>query len=224
MTMTPIGFFKGVPAAVPVTITFAGSASDVANATNYSFSSVAIGTASSDRIVIVGVVLSSASAGAPRTTSSVTVGGISATKIVERVNTDRESVSIWAAQVPTGTTATIAVNTSGSEGRAGVITWAMTGKSSVAAFATAFDSNTSSDPNATIDIPANGAAVAVATVGQNTSTTWTGLTERHDSSVESVSVQTGASDNFASAQTALSVTANFATNGQNSMVIASWGP
>ena len=71
--------------ATPVTAAFTASAVSGTNATSYTFSSQALGTASSSRMIVVGITGSSNS-GSASTISSVTVGGESATKAKEQVD------------------------------------------------------------------------------------------------------------------------------------------
>lgn len=220
--MTAPGIYKPRSAG-PVALAYQTQVSNTADLSSYSFASTAIGTASTDRIVVVGITVSAASSGATRSVSSVTIGGISATQLSHVVGATWMTAAIYAAAVPTGTTATIAITMSGTCGRCACAVWAMTG-GSITPFDTATDTNASADPNASIDVPANGGAVAAAGSATSTTTTWTGLTERVDTALEGFSTHTVASDVFASAQTGLSVTANFAGAADNSMAMASFSP
>lgn len=222
------GFWqKKTSVSAVITITFTDNEDATGNLTTYTSGSLNSGTATSDRISIAGLSCSSGTAGTPRSLSSATINGVSADIISGGTNSgQRDSTYIVAAINPTGTTAVVSFTWSGQCGRASVVLWSMTGRSTTTAFDTATDFNgTSSDPSTTIDIPANGGAVAFAQQGAAiTSATWTGLTERTDTQNESVNTFSSASDNFASAQTGLTVTCNFASNGVSSMAVASWGP
>jgi hypothetical protein len=178
----------GVGANVVVALTFTDHAVDASDAATYTFSSRAIGAAAGDRQVFVAV--AGVNTG---DVTSLTVAGISATKLVGQTFTGAatSNVEIWRADVPSGTTATIVVNTTTSGNRLGIGVYAATG-----ALNTAFHSFTSGN-NATnsgsINIPANGGCIGVAvTTSGGTSFTWTGLTEQYDENQESVSYQSGA--------------------------------
>ena len=141
-------------AAVPIdsTLAFTASAVNSGSQSSYTFSSQAIGTASSDRVVVVGV-----SAGnSPADVSSMTIGGVGAAHAVSQTNSTE--TEIWYATVPTGTTASVVVNFSGGKGRCGIGVWALTGVSGVGS-----KKLTSSGSNA-ITVTPNAGATEVASV------------------------------------------------------------
>ena len=167
------------------------------SATNYTFSSQAIGTASSTRYVIVAAHLYSNSA---RTISSVTVGGISATQVITQsvVNFYSYRASIYIAAVPTGTTADVVVNTSGVCEQMTINVWAAYDLNS----ATAVDSDSAtSTGSSTFNIPAmttsaDGVALASCVYNRNGSGSafaWTNATERSDTVQNIGGIYTGAS-------------------------------
>lgn len=75
------------------------------------FSSVGLGTAHSSRFIIVGVQFD---INAATTVSSVTVAGVSATKVTSSVSGAWYGIEMWGASVPTGSTGDIVVTTSAS--------------------------------------------------------------------------------------------------------------
>jgi hypothetical protein len=79
---------------------------DVTQST-FTFSSQSIGTAFTDRIVIVPFYWDTS--GSTRTVSSATIGGVAANIVAQNGGTGGGTAIIWAA-VPTGTTATIVIN------------------------------------------------------------------------------------------------------------------
>lgn len=162
----------GKPAASggPKVVTYRTQDSQSA-ATNYTFtnggSGYAIGTASSDRLVIVAVHLLNQG----RTSSSVTIGGVGATLAVRGARGTGTS-EIWAAMVSSGTTANISVNTSGANDRCGIIIWTATGMSS--ATAVSFGSNTSSSsPHATSAFATSNGGFVIMTSCDNGAPTYT---------------------------------------------------
>jgi len=101
---------------VAASISFTDSAQSTNNNTSYTFSNLSVGTAATNRVVAVTIYSQSASA-----VSTVTIGGISATKAVEIYYTDAASVvAIYYAVVPTGTTASVVVNLADQAGRCAV--------------------------------------------------------------------------------------------------------
>ena len=204
------------------TRTFLQGAADNSNLTTYTFSSQNLGTADGARLIICGI---ASRAGGSSTISSVTIGGVSAT-IVVQINTSADSgwnsAGIVIAAVPTGTTGDVVITFSAGQARCAIALYSTIDTASETASDT--DSNAAADPSVSIDCPASGYIIAVAcfSVGTGT-TTWTGVTEDYDVNPENVANTTMASDNFASAQTGLTVSAN-STLANGTMVVASWGP
>jgi len=219
-----VGF--AAAAAVPVTVSYTASAGDATDATAYTFSSQAIGTAGANRKVVVGTSCTR-SAGAATSVSTLTIGGVSATLVVaaptDGVN-DRPT-EFWQADVPTGTTADIVVTWGDAAVRCGIGVWAVYDAASAAN-----DTGSSvADPMTdTLNIPANGVAIGFSNSSGGTPAThvWTGLTEDFDSvNPEAEDVYSGASDAFAVVQTGLTIESNpSVASAANGFVIASWGP
>lgn len=184
------------------------------------YTAMDLGTAASDRRIIVGVGSRAASA---ITVTSVTVQGISATQIVAVAN-GNTNADIWLASVPTGTTGDVVITFSASSARQGCAVWSMTGASSGTAHDTG--SSTAANPTDTINCPANGAIVGFVFNGTNSGTsTWTGITEDIDLDIgPGSSLTTGASLEFATTQTGLAVTCTLGTSSAPAGVFASWGP
>lgn len=115
MTAFPLGIvgnaqpWTGLPAA---SISYTSTSSSTNNQSNYTFNNMSIGSADANRVIAVAIY-----AGLNGTATSVTIGGVSATKVVGVTGTVAE---IWWASVPTGTTATVAISLSGSAGRCAV--------------------------------------------------------------------------------------------------------
>lgn len=135
------GFNAG--GATPATVSFEGCTTNINNLTTYTFNNVAIGTAASDRIVVVGV---SAEDGATVfNTSSMTIGGNAAT---ERVDTAAASTtfttSIYNLLVTSGTTATVAVTMTEAVEALNICVWAVYGLASAVPLSTDSFSGTGS--------------------------------------------------------------------------------
>jgi hypothetical protein len=205
-------------------ITYQAAPEDGTNLTSYSFASTAFGTAAADRQVIA-VVLSRA--GATVDAPTVTLGGVSASLLMSLAGGDAgngyDGRFIFAASVPTGTTGTVAITYLATQVRCKVIVFRLVGASTTA-HATA--TGTTNNSAITANVPANGCALAAVSGGTSSGspvTAFTGLTERSDGLLESA-LNAGASDDFASSQTPLSVTANITGGGMSTygLMLISW--
>ena len=160
---------------IPKIITYQTNAVLNSPATTFTFSSQAIGTAQANRYVIVGV----GGSNSTRTVSTVTIGGISATQLVQQQSGIITS-ALFIANVPTGTTASIVVTWSGSQDRAGIGVWSATGLSSTSANSTG--STTTNNGTITLTTLSGGFAVGFTTQDNFGSTfTWTNLTSSFSS-------------------------------------------
>lgn len=202
----------------PVTVSYTAEARQEPASSSFNFATQAIGIAAANRHVVVGI-----STRATVTVSTVTIGGVSASSVVA-INAGGTQVSMWIAAVPTGTTATVAVTTSGSCARCFLGVWAMYGSSGTASdtFSTA-----TGDPLAAtgFDVQANGVAIGYMFDNNNSTATWTNLTERFDQGDGSNAFHTGASNEFSTAQTGLAVSVNeAAANNVPGFVLAAFPP
>lgn len=118
----------GVPTETPEEITNVTSATSSADATSYTFSSVALGAAAANRAIYV-FMTGQESTGAAPTITPVTVGGVSATKISDVNNSTEPQYpgSLWKANVPSGTTGDISITLNKTMSQFGIIAWALTG-------------------------------------------------------------------------------------------------
>lgn len=166
--------------AAAATISFLQCSTDTGNLTTYTFTATNVGTASSDRVTFIGVVLEdSASA---YTVSTVTVGGASATSIVDQGGTNVSNTAIFALANPSGTSKDIVVTASEAVTMAGICVWSSTGVQSLTPVATANNNDASAQSmSVSINTQTDGVAMGICTSSQDSQThTWTGLTERSD--------------------------------------------
>lgn len=203
-------------------ITFTDSGVDGTDAASYTFSSKSIGTAAADRYVLVSVF----ARGGDTFTFSMTIGGSSATEELTVLNSGSafNRGSLFKLLVTSGTTADVVVTTSASVFRCGIDVYTLTG--SDGALSDSFTS-TADDGTGTIDCPANGSIVAGGGCGSNVTCAWTGLTEDDDQQIAGETSRiSSASDDFASAQSGLTVTADWdaPATGRSTLVCASYGP
>lgn len=206
----------------PATISFTDWVADTTDNSTYTFSSRSIGTAAANRYIIVTVQFSDVFT----TASSVTVGGISATFVKRKSGagaTPTDTVEIWVASVPTGTTANVVVNTTLGVNNCSIGLWAAYGINPTA-YATG--ESVASPPSTTLNIPAGGIAVGIAASNDGGNTwTWTGLTEGYDGTSEGPRTVTGAGSAFGAAQSGLTITATpSGTATKPVMALASFSP
>lgn len=204
--------FSG-PAAATATY-IGGTTSTTDQASTYTFSNHAIGPASDDRHVLVSV---QSGHSAARTAPSVTIGGIAATQVGFNASSDDTILcGFYIALVPTGTTANIVVTYSGSAVRCRVDVWTITGLQSTTATDTASDDTDSSGVvSDTLDVQAKGCAFGVysyLSTGTPTAA-WAGLTEQFDGNLEASQYGTSAFDNFATAQSGMTVSVTITNPG-----------
>lgn len=194
-------------AAPPVVVTdYRATYSSAVDALQYVYAAQDFGTPSAGRYILVAFAGRGASV---RTITSVLLGGVTATQLA-LLNSGSTTLAIYGAAVPTGATGDIEINLSGNWVRMVGGVWAATGLASLAAFDNENDVTMVANQLAVaIDCPANGAIIGVCVNGNAGAWTWGGITKRFDTSIEAGNNQiSGASLDFATIQTGLSVTAN----------------
>lgn len=190
--------------------------------TTYTFAAQSLGAEDSSRRIVV--VTAATRLGSPAAVSSMTIGGVSASLAVARGNgnANEGAVEIWHASVPTGTTGDVVVTWTTGMLRCAISVFRLI-NSAVSPSATNSNANSSSAVSATIDIPQKGVAIAGVYNNGSTTYTWTNLTEAYDVTFGATAFSSAA-DAFATAQTALSITATQASNNPpQALVVASWG-
>jgi len=194
--------------------------SNSSDLTTYNFTSYSFGDADADRVLIVACYLHHTSSA--RTANSMTVGGTSATEVIEQATAGGSSASIWIVELPTGTSGTISVTASGACQSCGIRALRVVGLSSTTAHDTATDT---ADPlDLGIDVPANGLVVAVGgSFGGGGSYTHSEIDEITDAIIESNQVWTVGYRAYAAAQTGLAVQLDHSTGtGTHTGVAASF--
>lgn len=212
----------------PVAISFRTTAASTSDTDSYDYGTLDIGTASSDRIVVVVALGTDSSSGA--TTDDVSIAGASGTEIVESnydAGGNSSSCAIWGRLVTAGTTGNITVTYSQAMQRAGVAAYALTGTGgSLTAHATGVDED-GSDPLtvSSFTTPANGGAIggALNNTAGGDDFTWTNLTENSDFAIESATGSTASKT--VSSQVTETITADYASAATRAcMAVVSWGP
>lgn len=184
------------------------------------WSACPIGDADDARIVVAAIGMR----GDTTNVVSVTIGGVTATQVVEESIGADASAVIYAAAVPTGTTADIVMRIDDTVADQGISVYSMIGASGVAASDTATNADSFDDVTSlTLNVPQGGAAVAVAFYRDVTgAVTWTGLTEDYDAESTGSRVSTASSsDMSANASFEATSTGTLSTMGA---VAAVWAP
>lgn len=178
----------------------------------WAFLSSNLGTAYDDRRIIIFARSNGGSI------SGITVDGIAASGVVS-ISTG----AIYAITVPSGTTATIVVETSSPVTSCAIAIYSMTGHSSTTATDTDTASIASTAVSGTINYNSGGAVVGFMWCSSYTSgsNTWTNLTEDLDK-VNNLLNWTSASKNTTSSATGETITATHTASETLYLLIASW--
>jgi hypothetical protein len=168
------------------------------------FSAMASGTASADRISVVGL-----SVDGRVSPTGVTINGVTATQRAAG-NSSNFRAEIWDAPNPTGTTADVVVTFgSAASVHLGAGLWAVTGASAVSDSDNAASASANNISISALTIPANGAGIIVMMDGgQAGAITWTNATEDYDTN--------GTGQRISGASTVTAGTPTITADGTNS--------
>lgn len=215
------------------TVTYISQASQTADTTSYFFGSQSIGPASNDRVVVVCCNVRNA---LTTTIAGASIGGIPATVLVSADSGTTSGSSkcyIFAAKVPTGTTADIIIIFDNTCSRCNIHVYTLTGTGgTVTPTTTAANTSTSLySLNCTVAIPSKAGVVgkiafdSTGTFPDNIA--WSYATENYDGTVEDAYTRTSsASVSNATFSASQVISAN--TNGsgktayRSAMVVAVW--
>ena len=172
-------------------LTHTASAGSAVDATNFTFAGLSLGAADATRKIVVTTFGRKSDGIATVLPISISVGGITATQIVEQLIEDspgspvESGTAMWWAEVPTGTNADVVVNYDGTQLRAAVSIYRIVGDG-VELVATDTESvDDGSAISTSLTVNAGGSAIhALASAGIET-VTWTGPTEDAGDSIES---------------------------------------
>lgn len=209
-----------------VSVTDLGTVQDTGNDNQSNFSFGSFGTESSDRYLIACI---SARDAAVFTADSITIGGVSAA-ITQAPNTSAQTAAVIAiANVPTGASGSVVVNWSEAVADDQLCTLLLaTGLSSATAYDTDALEDTVNDTSlaGTIDCEAGGLVVAVSSVINGRTSSWSLANEAADQAgTDGRVAHSVAYEVFGSAQTGLSVTNTLSDRSNNkTFVIAAFSP
>jgi len=197
----------------PASVSFAGNAPYVNNSSTITYNNAPIGVAGHNRWVVMFVHTGVNAGGFQPSSYTCTIGGVTATKLLERI-TSYGSGAAFIAKVPTGTTANCVAN-----GNVGGLfypvgaVYVLRDLISAIPHHTAIVSNTSASKSTTINVKAGGVVIADSGGWTNipASHTWSGsagLTEVYDANPDGANDMriSGATKEFISAGTGLGVT------------------
>ena len=195
----------------PATATKTDDSIDVTNTDVYTFSAQTLGTIARGRRIVVGVMGSN---GSTTTIDSVTVAGNAAVQLVQAEGIGGggwTQVALFIIVDEINATGDIIVTFSVANFRCGIGVWAV--NNLLSSIATDTGSSTADPQNDTLNISAGGVAIGYSGTymsGSAGSThVWTNLTEQFDTTFSETEINhSGASDAFAAAQSALSITCN----------------
>lgn len=170
-------------AATEIELSFIGTASDPANQTTYSLSSVAIGTPSANRLVVASVHSSGNSSGS--TVTSVTLNGSAMTLAASRANSFG-NVGIFYLDVAAGSIADFVVTFSDRKARMQISIYTLTGLSSFNPVDTNTAVGSSTSVSLTLNAPAPSASIFAFTQVSGTQTgSFSSAVETYDSGIAS---------------------------------------
>lgn len=173
----------GGTAVTPATFIYKGQSTQEPNQASYTYSTLDFGTAAADRFVIVGITAHDSSGS--KDITSCTIGGVTATKLVDGTGGGVISCDLWGAVVPTGTTGDVVFNVASTATKS-AITWGVAyNLQSTTPVDTLVVNTGSTTPLAgNIDVSEGGFVFGIMTV-QNTvaSYTATGYTEASDQTI-----------------------------------------
>lgn len=204
--------------ATALSLAYIGATQDTTDTNVYTFTGAGIGTASSGRHVVV---CAGGDSGASRSVSGVTIGGAAMTEVV-KANQGNSAAGMYIKQVAAGTTADIVVTFSGAMTRAEIVVYTITDPTSATAYDSASAVASANQASANINYVAGGAVIGFATLEENSSCSWTNLTERVDHTLETNTTVTSASKATTSAATAEAITATFANSNDVILLVGSW--
>lgn len=161
--------------AIVKSLNYIGAVSDTGSATTYTFTAANIGTAASDRVIVVGVMLNSST---NRTVSSVTLGGNAMTSIVG--TNSASNTALFRISVASGTTADIVVTGSGAANGCYVVVYSLTGWGTVTTYDSNFAASSSAATiSATINTVSGGAVIGIQNRFSTSAITTAGFTTQN---------------------------------------------
>jgi hypothetical protein len=186
------------------TLTFTHSASDPSNLTTYTYSTVALGTESADRKILLAVHTNADGPGIP---TSAVINGVSATLL-----SNTTGLGLFIADVPTGTSVTITATFSTTASRSAIGVWSLKGVSRPSDIFTNLSTGTGTVASTSVTARRGDAVVAIVSHRNAADLVWTGGTERYDLTAGNLNHMGGADTKATADTTAQTFTATSASS------------
>lgn len=214
-------------------LTYVGTGANADNQSTYTFSAVSFGAPELGRYMVAAIAMRDDNSSGQ--TNSVTIGGVSATRVVSLAKTFGSSnavdASIWIAAVPTGTSGDVVATMQTTSGSCGLALYRLTGIASPTAAATASNSTGGAT---SLDVSLNtlnrGMAIGISAVSSTQALGWSGLTEDVETQVQTGGINanlrfSGASLLLTATETPRSISATLAASADaGTAVVATWTP
>jgi hypothetical protein len=188
-------------------VVWCAAAGNSTDAATHTYTGLSFGTPHPRRHILAGFweAQGGSNFNAPHT---CTIGGVSASLVVQSGATGAEVQQVWIAPVPAGASGDIVVQRAGTMISSGIIVWAAYDLVS----ATAYDTDVGSfahPATAAVDVPGGSLAIAFIKVGNaGVTVSWSGLAEDVDYSPDTGVRMSGASASKMAAQFPLSISAS----------------
>ncbi len=202
---------------LPLVSTYLSHANNGTDLTTYNFAAFTLPGATGSYVLVA----AAASLAATPSVSSMSIDGQAATLVGgSGVGADVLRVEFWIAPSTANASGTISVTWNAAVARCAIAAWNLQNLQSTTLTNSAAD--TGLDPSVALNVDAGGGGFAMfyATDADSKTVTWTGLTERVDTLVETSRTYSAASLDFASAQVGLTVTADGSTAGATCRMFA----
>ena len=202
-----------------IELSYVGRVSDLVDRNIYTFSDAAIGAATGDREIVVGVL----GIGNNRVLNAVAIGGVTAT-LHRNFTSSGNRLAICSANVPTGTTGDIVVTFNGAVAACSVAVFRMVNHTSAVPHDTRLNGTAFVDPLAVnIDVPEDGVVVSAAWgFSWNAEVTWAGVNEDHDLNLDFNRRDTAAHIGPLAAETGRTVSISHGFFVSKALIAASW--
>ena len=200
------------------TANYVTQVSSTANASSYTFSGVDIGTATSNRLVVVCASGGSNTAG---DITGISIGGNAANLIAKTTISDSEDPAtvMYGLLVTSGTSADIVVTFASTKNRCQISVYDVK-VSSTTAVSTTTDNDNSNPATASVNVKYGNSVIAITSGNNSTTVSWSGLSEDMDVALENNQTTSTASLN-ARTNGSVSISASFASSpSRTNLVVA----
>lgn len=194
----------------------------IQSSTSYTFNNIDIGTATGDRLVVIGVTALGGSFSSG-TISGLTINGVSATEAIQTPNNDNFTrTAIFYLSVTSGTTANIVATLSaGSAARCFITSYALYGLGSTTPLSTNTNAASTQSLTNTVDTAIGSIIISLGSVNALTTMNWTNVNQ--DFTAQDVRTMTGASlQTTTSGSRIVTLQQNSGTNQNMQLATAVW--